>query len=249
MTEQFPRSTGQGPTPIPPQRPRPTGLRHAAEKRLRLLTAPGGALHQRRQDVIDALEGGWGTAALWVRITGGTLALTVGALLLATVGGILLNTVAAVVGAVHLPTDLPAQGGVALARTITDPVRQYLDAHVAGLRVDGATAYLVWKTTGLVVAAVAFMRPGDHRASPGPGGPPRRSRWCGPRPTRPGAPSRPAITAVAIAAGSLFALRGLSFSLRPAIHTRTDIAAPTIHVTIPAQPGPDAAAEAAWPTR
>ncbi|WP_329501495.1 hypothetical protein [Kitasatospora herbaricolor] len=249
MTEQFPRSTGQGPTPIPPQRPRPTGLRHAAEKRLRLLTAPGGALHQRRQDVIDALEGGWGTAALWVRITGGTLALTAGALLLATVGGILLNTVAAVVGAVHLPTDLPAQGGVALARTITDPVRQYLDAHVAGLRVDGATAYLVWKTTGLVVAAVAFAgRATTARlAWAGWSAATIAMVWTATDPA--GRPVAAGITAVAIAAGSLFALRGLSFSLRPAIHTRTDIAAPTIHVTIPAQPGPDAAAEAAWPTR
>ncbi|ARF83239.1 hypothetical protein ACIG0C_30260 [Kitasatospora aureofaciens] len=218
----------------------PGTLRAAAAQRARKLTAPGSVLDRRRREVLAALNGDWDDAQPWIKAVVYLLALTAGVLLLAAAGGILLTALTDLVNAVHLPTTLPAHS-TGLVRTVTDPVHRYLAARTAGvLPVTGTAAYTLWKATGLAAALIAFVTRGAtaRLAWTAWSCAALAMVWAGTDPA--GRPVAVGITAAAIAFVSLFALRGLSFSLRPVIYNmpRNEVAAPTINVTIPAQPGP-----------
>ncbi|MFC8454204.1 hypothetical protein [Kitasatospora sp. NPDC057223] len=218
----------------------PTGtLREAAAKRLQQLTAPGSALDRRRRELVDSLNGDWRHAAPWIKTLAYLIAAAAGFLLLATVGGILLNAVTDLVNGIHLPADWAATDTGGLAQTITDPVHRFLDARTATLPVTGTTAYTLWKTAGLAAGLLAFASRATtaRLAWSAWSASTLAVVWTATDPA--GRPVAAGITATAIAAASLLALRGISFSLRPVLHTstRTDVA-PVIHVTIPAQPGP-----------
>ena len=225
--------------PAPPYEPPAVTLREAAAKRLRELTAPGSTLDRRRRELIDALHGDWQDAEPWIKTLAYLIAAAAGFLLITAVGGILLNAVTDLVNGIHLPADWAATDTGGLAATITDPVHAYLDARTATLPVTGTTAYTLWKTAGLTAGLAAFASQAAiariiwacWSAST------LAIVWMATDPA--GRPVAAGITATALAAASLLALRGLSFSLRPVLHTttRTDVA-PVIHLTIPAQPGP-----------
>ena len=212
-------------------------LREAAARRLREFTAPGSALDRRRRELLDSLDGDWQDAEPWIKALAYLIAAAAGVLLLAAVGGILLNAVGDLVAAVHLPADWVATDTGGLAQTITDPVHRFLDARTATLPVTGSTAYTAWKTAGLTIGLAAFAsRAATARIAWGCWSASTLVMvWQATDPA--GRPVAAGITATALAAASLLALRGLSFSLRPVVHTRTDVA-PVFHLTIPAQPGP-----------
>ncbi|GAA2154278.1 hypothetical protein GCM10009760_53030 [Kitasatospora kazusensis] len=196
-------------------------LREAAARRAQQLTAPGGWSDRRRRELVAALDD-FSTAQPWVRALAYALALAAGALVLGTVGGILLNAAAALVGAVHLPQHIPGTGD-GLATTITRPVHTYLDSSSGHLPLTATTAYAAWKTFGLAAGFLAFASQAAMA----------RLAWttwsaatlamvwqAAPEAGRPVATG---LTAAAIIAVSLFALRGISFSLRPLVINRTDV--------------------------
>ncbi|MCC9312074.1 hypothetical protein LN042_34300 [Kitasatospora sp. RB6PN24] len=224
------------------------GTLRAAAQRARKLTAPGSVMDRRRREVLAALNGDWNDAEPWIKAIAYLLALTAAVLLLAAAAGILLTAFTDLVNAVHLPTTLPAHS-TGLVRTLTDPVHRYLASHTAGtLPVTATAAYTLWKATGLATALIAFViKKATARLTWTAWAAATLAMvWTGTDPA--GRPVATGITAAAIAFVSLFALRGLSFSLRPVIYNmpRNEVAAPTIHVTIPAQPGP---AQDTEPTR
>ncbi|MER5353439.1 hypothetical protein ABT093_24275 [Kitasatospora sp. NPDC002551] len=206
----------------PQEQPEQPGVsvRESARRRVLALTAPGGWLDRRRLELAAALDDFTG-AEPWVR-AGAYLVVTVLAVLvLGTAGGILLNAAGAVIGAVHLPQDLPA-GGDGLRAAITAPVHTYLGAHTADpLTPD--TAYGAWKTVGLVAALLAFLTQGAvaRLGWTAWSGATLAMVWSAAPPS--GRPVAVGLTATAITAVSLFALRGLSFSLRPVVVNRTDV--------------------------
>ncbi|MFJ4672826.1 hypothetical protein [Kitasatospora purpeofusca] len=215
--------------PTAPQEQPSASVRAAAGRRARALTAPGGWLDRRRREVVGGLDDFAG-AEPWVRALAYLVAVTLAVLVLGTVGGILLNAAADLIGAVHLPQDLPA-GGDGLRVAVTGPIHTYLIAHQT-YPLTAATAYGAWKTVGLVAALLAFLTQGAVA----------RLAWtawscatlamvwnAAPDTGRPVAVG---LTAAGIAAVSLFALRGISFSLRPTVITRTDVA-PQITVQMP----------------
>ncbi len=246
MTQYNPFKSVDQDQPTAPYGPPAGTLREAAAKRLREITAPGSTLDRRRRELLDALHGGWQDAEPWIRTLAYLIAAAAGFLLLAATGGILLNAVTDFVNGVHLPADWAATDTGGLAATITDPVHRFLDARTATLPVTGTTAYTLWKTAGLAAGFLSFASQattariawGCWSAST------LAIVWTATDPA--GRPVAAGITATALAAASLLALRGLSFSLRPVLHTttRTDVA-PVIHLTIPAQPGPTDSAAAA----
>ncbi|RKE02931.1 hypothetical protein [Streptomyces sp. TLI_171] len=197
---------------------RPSTLREAAARWLNHLTAPGGRLDKVRRDLVAAVED-WDDAERWVRVLAYLIAFATAALVLGTAGGILLQAAAAVVGAVHLPDHIPGDG---LAATITNPVHSYLAAHLPE-PLDTATAYGLWKTFGLATAVVAAV---SQAAT-------WRAAWvCWSAATlamvwiatpEPGRTVAAGITAAALTAASALALRGLSFSLRPLVVSRTEV--------------------------
>ncbi|MGW2401770.1 hypothetical protein ACWCYY_34975 [Kitasatospora sp. NPDC001664] len=204
-------------------------LAAAARRRLDTLTAPGGWLDQRRQDLAHGLDD-FGSAEPWVRALAYLTALALGVLVLGTIGGVLLSGAAAVINAIHLPQGLGITTGLRVA--LTTPVHTYLDAHTTD-PLTPATAYSVWKTGGLALflAAFASRRPIARlgwttwsaatvamvwQASPEAG--------------------RTVATGAAIAVltfASFLALRGLDFSLRPMVINRTEIQPQQITIQVP----------------
>ncbi|MET9183136.1 hypothetical protein ABZX88_33745 [Kitasatospora aureofaciens] len=214
-----------------------TGTLHeASARRLRQLTSPGGWLEQRRRELTAAIDD-WDTAEQWVRVLTYTVALALGILVVATAGGILLRAAAAVIGAVHLPEQLPGSG---LAATITRPVHAYLTARTPA-PLTAAAAYGTWKTFGFAAGAFAcFSQAATWRlAWTGWSIATVAMVWIGTDPA-----SRTVavgITAAALAAASALALRGITFSLRPLVINRTEVQ-PQITVQAPAsQPSPGTA--------
>ncbi|MFB7675280.1 hypothetical protein ACFC26_28100 [Kitasatospora purpeofusca] len=204
-------------------------IREAASRRARALTAPGGWLDERRRDVVDALDDFTG-AEPWVRALTYLGAVTLAVLVLGTVGGILLNGAGALVGAIHLPQDLPADGD-GLRTAVTGPIHTYLAAHTPA-PLTAATAYDAWKTVGVAAALIAFLTRGAVARITWTAwsGATLAMVWSGAPDT--GRPVATGLTAAALALVSLFALRGISFSLRPTVITRTDVA-PQITVQMP----------------
>ncbi|MFE2727055.1 hypothetical protein [Kitasatospora sp. NPDC059327] len=204
-------------------------VREAAGRRARALTAPGGWLDQRRRDIAHGLDD-FTTAEPWVRALTYLTAITLAVLLLGTIGGILLNAAGAVIGAAHLPQDLPA-GGDGLRAAITGPIHAYLIAHQT-YPLTPDTVYGAWKTVGLLAALLAFLTQSAVA----------RLAWSAwscatlamvwSAAPEAGRPVATGLTAAAIATVSLFALRGLSFSLRPTVITRTEVA-PQITIQTP----------------
>ncbi|GAA2815376.1 hypothetical protein GCM10010441_45010 [Kitasatospora paracochleata] len=206
--------------PTAPQEQPSVSVRESARRRARAVTAPDGLLDRRRRELAVGLDDFAG-AEPWVRGLAYLTAIAFAVLVLGTVGGILLDAAGAVIGAVHLPQDLPA-GSDGLRAAITGPIHAYLIAHQA-YPLTAATAYGAWKTVGLLAALLAFLTQGAvaragwtawscatlamvWQAAPGAG-----------RPVAVG------LTATAIALVSLFALRGLSFSLRSMVINRTEV--------------------------
>ncbi|MEU8926991.1 hypothetical protein AB0D10_39750 [Kitasatospora sp. NPDC048545] len=204
-------------------------IREAAGRRARALTAPGGWLDKRRSDVVDGLDD-FATAEPWVRGLTFLVGTAFAVLVLGTVGGILLNGAAAVMGAIHLPEHIPGSGD-GLRAAITGPIHTYLAAHLPAPLTE-ATAYGAWKTVGVVVGLLAFLSQGAVA----------RLAWSAwscatlamvwqAAPVA-GRPVATGLTAAALAVVSLFALRGISFSLRPTVINRTDVA-PQITIQAP----------------
>ncbi|MFD4198803.1 MULTISPECIES: hypothetical protein [Actinomycetes] len=195
-------------------------VRESARRRARALTAPGGWLDRRRRELAAGLDDFTG-AEPWVRALAYLTVITLAVLVLGTVGGILFNAAGAVIDAVHLPQDLPA-GGDDLRTAITGPIHTYLIAHQA-YPLTPATVYGAWKTVGLIAALLAFI---TRRAI-------ARAGWTAwsaatlamvwSAAPEAGRPVAVGLTAAAITAVSLFALRGLTFSLRPMVINRTDV--------------------------
>ncbi|MFE7524673.1 hypothetical protein ACFU7Y_03015 [Kitasatospora sp. NPDC057542] len=206
--------------PTAPQEQPNVSVRESARRRVRILTAPGGWLDRRRRELAAGLDDFSG-AEPWVRALAYLIAIALAILVLGTVGGILFNAAGAVIGAVHLPQDLPA-GGDGLRVAVTGPIHAYLIAHQA-YPLTAAAAYGVWKTLGLVAALVAFITKGAIA----------RASWTAwscatlamvwSAAPEAGRPVAVGLTAAAIAIVSLFALRGLTFSLRPMVINRTDV--------------------------
>ncbi|MER5866151.1 hypothetical protein [Kitasatospora sp. NPDC002040] len=204
-------------------------LADAARRRLNSLTAPGGWLDQRRQDLIGGLDD-FTTAEPWVRTLAYLLAITLAVVVLGTAGGVLLNAAGAVIDTVHLPQVLGATTGLRTA--LTGPVHVYLDAHTTN-PLTPATAYAAWKTTGVVVFAVAFL----GRV------PVARLAWTAwsvatlamiwQATPEAGRPVATGAAAAVLTAASFLALRGLSFSLRPMIINRTEIQPQQITIQVP----------------
>ncbi|WP_331727254.1 hypothetical protein OG871_39855 (plasmid) [Kitasatospora sp. NBC_00374] len=189
-------------------------LRAAARARWAKATAPGTFLDRRREDLVEALDHGWRGSARWVRILAGVL---IAAFVL--YGSVALYSIA------H---HVLAQSGenariVGITDSITGPVRLYLDQHTAGLPISGADTYIVWKATGVLTALLSFLL---GSAVP-------RLAWTSwsaatlatvwQASPDSGRTVATALTAAALAAVSIPALRGLSFSLRPQV---------TIHRTV-----------------
>jgi hypothetical protein len=130
-----------------------SSVTEAVTRKARAITAPGGWLDQRRQELTAAIDD-FATAERWVRVLAYTLALAIAALVVGTAGGILLQAAGAVIGLVHLPAHIPGTGD-GLAVTITRPVHTYLTHHTAGLPLTEATAYGTWKTAGLLIGLLA----------------------------------------------------------------------------------------------
>ncbi|MGY0466843.1 hypothetical protein ACW14Y_42290 [Kitasatospora sp. cg17-2] len=219
-------------------------VREAAGRRVRALSAPGGWLDERRRELAAGLDDFAG-AEPWVRGLAYLITITLAVLVLGTVGGILLNGAGALVGAIHLPQDLPADGD-GLRTAVTGPIHTYLIAHQT-YPLTAATAYGAWKTVGLVAALLAFLTQGAVA----------RLAWTAwscatlamvwQATPDTGRPVATGLTAAGIAAVSLFALRGISFSLRPTVINRTDVAPQiTVHTPEP-QPTPTPARLAALP--
>jgi len=195
-------------------------VREAAGRRVRTLTAPGGWLDRRRRQLAAGLDDFAG-AEPWVRTLAYLTAIAFAVLVLGTVGGILFNAASAVIGAVHLPQDLPA-GGDGLRVAVTGPIHTYLIAHQA-YPLTAATAYGAWKTVGLVAALLAFITRGSVA----------RLGWTAwscatlamvwQAAPETGRPVSVGLTAAAVTVISLFALRGISFSLRPMVINRTEV--------------------------
>ncbi|MET9402102.1 hypothetical protein [Kitasatospora sp. NPDC002965] len=204
-------------------------LREAAARSARRLTAPGGRLDRRRRELTAALDD-WDTAERWVRALAYTVALAAAALVLGTASGILLQAAAAVIGAVHLPEHIPGEGD-GLAAAITGPVHTYLAAHTPAPLTE-ATAYGAWKTVGLVAGLLAFLTRGAvARAGWTAWSVASLAMvWSAADPA--GRPVATGLTAAALTAASLFALRGISFSLRPTVTTHTEVA-PQITIQTP----------------
>lgn len=204
-------------------------LADAARRRLNTLTAPGGWLDQRRQDVINGLDD-FTTAEPWVRGTAYLLAITLAVVVLGTAGGVLLNAAGAVIDAIHLPQALGATTGLRTA--LTTPVHTYLDAHTAD-PLTPATAYAAWKTTGVALFLVAFL----GRI------PVARLAWTAwsiatlamiwQATPEAGRTVATGAAAAVLTAASLLALRGLSFSLRPMVINRTEIQPQQITIQVP----------------
>ncbi|MFF8775079.1 hypothetical protein [Kitasatospora sp. NPDC015120] len=195
-------------------------VRASVRRRVLALTAPGGWLDRRRLELAAGLDDFAG-AEPWVRAGAYLVAAALAVLLLGTAGGILLNAAGALIGAVHLPQDLPA-GGDNLRTAVTGPVHTYLIAHQA-YPLTAAAAYGAWKTVGLVAALLAFLTRGAVArlgwtawscAT-------LAMVWSAAPPS--GRPVAVGLTATALTVISLFALRGLSFSLRPVVVTRADV--------------------------
>ncbi|WP_371484827.1 hypothetical protein [Kitasatospora sp. NBC_00315] len=195
-------------------------IREAAGRRARALTAPGGWLDQRRRDVVDGLDDFAG-AEPWVRGLTYFVGAAVAVLVLGTVGGILLNGAAAVMGAIHLPEHIPGAGD-GLRAAITGPIHTYLGAHTPEPLTE-ATAYGAWKTVGVLVALLAFLSQGAvaRLAWSAWSCASLAMVWQGA--PEAGRPVATGLAAAAIAVVSLFALRGISFSLRPMVINRTDV--------------------------
>lgn len=204
-------------------------IREAAGRRARALTAPGGWLDRRRRELVTGLDDFSG-AEPWVRALSYFIGTAFVVLVLGTVGGVLLNGAAAVMGAIHLPEHIPGAGD-GLRAAITGPIRTYLAAHTPEPLTE-ATAYGAWKTVGVLVGLLAFLTQG---AVP-------RLAWLAwscatlamvwQASPEAGRPVATGLTAAAIAVVSLFALRGISFSLRPTVISRTDVA-PQITIQTP----------------
>ncbi|MFJ5122951.1 hypothetical protein [Kitasatospora sp. NPDC088548] len=206
--------------PTVPQEQPSVSVRESAGRRVRTLTAPGGWLDRRRRELAAGLDDFSG-AEPWVRALAYLVAIAFVVLVVGTVGGILFNAAGAVIGAVHLPQDLPA-GGDGLRVAVTGPIHAYLNAHQA-YPLSAATAYGAWKTLGLIAALLSFITRGAiARASWTAWSTATLAMvWYAAPDT--GRPVAVGLTAAAIAAVSLFALRGLSFSLRPMVINRTDV--------------------------
>ncbi|MFD9592018.1 hypothetical protein ACFWA9_04575 [Kitasatospora sp. NPDC059973] len=195
-------------------------VREAAGRRARALTAPGGWLDQRRRELAGGLDD-FATAESWVRGLTFLGGITVAVLVLGTIGGILLNGAAAVMGAIHLPEHIPGAGD-GLRAAITGPIHTYLAAHLPATLTE-ATAYGAWKTVGVVVGLIAFLTQGAVARL-------AWSAWaCATlamvwnAAPEAGRPVDTGLTAAALAVVSLFALRGISFSLRPTVINRTEV--------------------------
>ncbi|MFD5615858.1 hypothetical protein [Kitasatospora sp. NPDC127060] len=215
-------STKPPTNPAPAADPGRRTLKDAVRDRWTAATAPNAFLDRRRQDLIRALDHGWREGPRWVRLlTPALIALTVtgAALVLCSVGRQILAA---------------GEGSAwwsAITGTITGPVHRYLDQHTAGLPLTGAGAYRVWQFTGLAAAMlscalrsfvarltwtcwVAATLAAVWQASP-PGG----------------RTVATALTATALAAPSVPALRGLTVSLRPQITVHR-----TVQRIVPAAP-------------
>lgn len=206
--------------PTAPQKQPSVSVRASARRRARALAAPGGWLDRRRRELAAGLDDFTG-AEPWVRALAYLTATAFAVLVLGTVGGILFNAAGAVIGAVHLPQHLTASGD-GLRVAVTGPIHAYLIAHQA-YPLTAATAYGAWKTVGLVAALLAFLtRSAIARAG--------WSAWsCATlamvwqAAPEAGRPVFVGLTAAALTAISLFALRGISFSLRPMVINRTEV--------------------------
>ncbi|WBP91997.1 hypothetical protein [Kitasatospora cathayae] len=215
--------------PTAPQEQPSTSVREAAGRRVRALTAPGGWLDRRRRELAAGFDD-FGGAEPWVRALAYLVAIALAVLVVGTVGGILLNAAAAVIDAVHLPHDLPA-GGDGLRIAVTGPIHAYLIAHQA-YPLTPATAYGLWKTLGLLAALLAFItRSAVARASWTAWSAATLAMIWSAAPEN-GRPVAVGLAAAAIALLSLFALRGISFSLRPMVINRTEVQ-PQITVQAP----------------
>ncbi|MFJ6384692.1 hypothetical protein ACIQI7_32380 [Kitasatospora sp. NPDC092039] len=195
-------------------------VRESARRRARALTAPGGWLDRRRRELAAGFDDFAG-AEPWVRTLAYLTAITLAVLVVGTVGGILLNAAAAVIDAVHLPQNLPA-GGDGLRVAVTGPIHAYLIAHQA-YPLTPDTVYGAWKTLGLLAALLAFItRSAIARASWTAWATATLAMVWSAAPEA-GRPVAVGLTAAAIAVVSLFALRGLSFSVRPMVINRTEV--------------------------
>ncbi|MER5642345.1 hypothetical protein ABT095_36065 [Kitasatospora sp. NPDC002227] len=211
----------------------PDTLREATARKFRTATAPGGWLDQRRRDLVNAIDD-WDDAEHWVRVLTYTVALALGVWVLGTAGGVILQGAAAVIGAVHLPEQLPGSG---LAATITRPVHAYLAAHTPA-SLTATAAYGTWKTFGFAAGAFAcFSQAATWRLAWTAWSIATVAMvWSGTDPA--GRTVAVGITAAALATASALALRGITFSLRPLVINRTEVQ-PQITVQAPA-PQPSA---------
>ncbi|MFE4356122.1 hypothetical protein [Kitasatospora sp. NPDC056800] len=206
--------------PTAPQDQPSVSVRESARRRTRALTAPGGWYDRRRRELAAGLDDFTG-AEPWVRALAYLVAITLAVLVLGTVGGILFNAAGAVIGAVHLPQNLPA-GGDGLRAAITGPIHAYLGTHTAD-PITPATAYDVWKTVGLIAALLAFITRGAIARASWTAWSTATLAMVWSAAPETGRPVAVGLTAAAITGISLFALRGLTFSLRPMVINRTDV--------------------------
>ncbi|MFJ1757293.1 hypothetical protein [Kitasatospora sp. NPDC088134] len=135
------------PTSTGPTHPPGRTLAAAAGRRWRRLTAPGGFLTRRHDDLVHVLEHGLRAGAGWVRVLGALLA----AAAAAGAGTVLYDLAQRLLAAAGTNPHLAA-----LIATVTRPMHHYLDQHTQGLPITAADAYLLWQATGAAAALLAF---------------------------------------------------------------------------------------------
>ncbi|MFE0457778.1 hypothetical protein ACFW1A_00775 [Kitasatospora sp. NPDC058965] len=192
----------------PAQPPKRRTLSDALLDRLTEATAPGSFLDHRCQDLIRTLDHGWREGPRWVRLLAPTL------IALAAVGAAIALYAAA---KEILAGSVGSAWWTATAGTLTGAVHRYLDQHVVGQHLTGASVYQVWQVSGLAAgllscalrSAVARLVWTSWVAAT------LAAVWqASPHGSRTVAV---ALAAAALAAASLPALRGLTLSLRPQI--------------------------------
>lgn len=104
-------------------------------------------LDARRQELSDALTGGWTVTAGWVK------AVVVIAGLLVAMGA--LGTLSAALA--HTVKGWNGWNGGDLVTAVDHPVRRYLASHTAGLAVTASTVHWLWVATGVGLLVISWL--------------------------------------------------------------------------------------------
>ncbi|MFJ8676730.1 hypothetical protein [Streptomyces sp. NPDC093589] len=165
--------------------------------------APGGFLHRRWDEILQARSAGWHGQANWIKTTLAAAGAAGLVLLLSQAGD-----------ALHEGTRMlaPAVDHQALTEgwaTIEQPVRHYLNLHVQNLPTSPAVLHGLWRTSGLLFLLGGFLtRSSGLRLGWATWGALTVGMvWAGT--PDPGRPVAAGLAAVAWALASAFALRGL----------------------------------------